>query len=138
MTIGDRIKQRRLELGYSVEDLAKKLGKNRATVYRYESGDIKDLPTQILEPLAEALSTTPAELMGWTVGRDKAYSIKAEFDGPAIMDDIAKKLELLNDPDINDFIAIKIHSNPARFKGYMDFLRTQYGLDNPKDDKKGE
>lgn len=33
MTTGDRIKQRRLELGLSVDEIATKLGKNRATVY---------------------------------------------------------------------------------------------------------
>lgn len=67
MTIGDRIKFRRKELGLSVDDVAKKLGKNRATVYRYESDDIENLPITILEPLAKVLQTTPAELMGWTL-----------------------------------------------------------------------
>lgn len=65
MTIGERIKNRRTELGYSVDELAQKLGKNRATVYRYEKGDIVDMPTQVLELIAKALDTTPAELMGW-------------------------------------------------------------------------
>ena len=37
MTIADRIRNRRLELGLSVDDLAELLNKNRATVYRYES-----------------------------------------------------------------------------------------------------
>ena len=40
MTIGERIKKRRTELGLSVDDIAEKLGKGRATVYRYENGDI--------------------------------------------------------------------------------------------------
>lgn len=65
MNIGERIKNRRIELGLSVDELAKRIGKNRATVYRYESNDIENLPTNILEPLAKALSTTPAYLMGW-------------------------------------------------------------------------
>ncbi len=65
MTIGERIKQRRRELGLSVDELAEKLKKNRATIYRYESNDIENLPTTVLEPLANALNTTPAELMGW-------------------------------------------------------------------------
>lgn len=66
MTIGERIKNRRIELGYSVEQLAEKLGKNRATIYRYENGSIEDLPTQVLEDVAKALKISPAELMGWT------------------------------------------------------------------------
>lgn len=65
MTIGSRIKARRQELGISVEDLANKLGKNRATVYRYESDEIENMPLEVLEPLAKALNVTPAYLMGW-------------------------------------------------------------------------
>lgn len=72
MTIGERIKNRRIELGLSVEEVAKKLGKNRATVYRYEKDDIKDLPITLLEPLAKVLETTPADLMGW--GTSKAVA----------------------------------------------------------------
>ncbi|MEZ3435685.1 MAG: helix-turn-helix domain-containing protein [Lachnospiraceae bacterium] len=65
MKIGARIKQRRLEIGMSVEELASALGKNRATVYRYENGDIENMPTPILEPIAQILNTTPAYLMGY-------------------------------------------------------------------------
>ena len=65
MTIGSRIKERRKSLGLSVDDIAARLGKNRATVYRYESDDIENLPSTVLEPLAKVLKTTPAPLMGW-------------------------------------------------------------------------
>lgn len=65
MSIGQRIKQRRKELKLSAEQLAEKIGKNRATVFRYENGDIESLPVDILEPIAEALETTPQYLMGW-------------------------------------------------------------------------
>lgn len=70
MTIGDRIKERRKKLDMTSDELAAKLGKSRATIYRYENGDIKNLSTTILEPLAEALYTTPAYLMGWTEDPD--------------------------------------------------------------------
>ena len=66
MTIGERIKQRRMELGLSVDEVAEKLGKNRATIYRYESNEIENLPVGTLEPLAKILETTPAQLMGWS------------------------------------------------------------------------
>ena len=65
MTIGERIKRRRLELGLSADDLAAKIGKNRATIYRYENSDIEKLPTTILEELSKVLLVTPAYLMGW-------------------------------------------------------------------------
>ena len=50
----------------SVDELAKRLGKNRATIYRYESDDIENLPISIISPLAIVLETTPAYIMGWT------------------------------------------------------------------------
>lgn len=65
VTIGERIKERRKQLGLTVDELALRLGKNRATIYRYESNDIEKLPTTVLEPLAKALDTTPSHLMGW-------------------------------------------------------------------------
>lgn len=71
MTIGQRIKNRRLELNMSVDEVANKLGKNRATIYRYEKDDIKDLPITVLEPLARVLETTPADLTGWGIGVGK-------------------------------------------------------------------
>lgn len=65
MSVGKRIKNRRKDLNMSVDELATKLNKNRATIYRYEKGDIENLPIDILESLAEALNTTPQYLMGW-------------------------------------------------------------------------
>lgn len=65
MTVGQRIKQRRKELGVSADKLAKSLGKDRSTIFRYEKGDIEKLPIDILEPIAKALNTTPEYLMGW-------------------------------------------------------------------------
>lgn len=65
MQIGQRISARRKELKMSADELAKKLGKDRSTIYRYEKGDIENLPLDILEPIAKALETTPQYLMGW-------------------------------------------------------------------------
>lgn len=63
--IGKRIKDRRIELGMSAEDLAPLVGLSPATIYRYENGDIKKVNTTKLQPFARALQTTEAYLMGW-------------------------------------------------------------------------
>ncbi len=65
MEPNERIRDRRKELGLSAEDLAKKINVSPATMYRYENGDIKKLPIAILNPIAKALYTTPAYIMGW-------------------------------------------------------------------------
>ncbi len=88
MTIGERIKERRKKLGISVDDLANKIGKNRATIYRYESKEIENLPTTVLEPLAKALATTPAALMGW----DESGSPAAPQDASAPLSSDRRKI----------------------------------------------
>lgn len=65
MTVGKRIKIRRKELGMSADELAIKIGKDRSTVFRYERGDIENLPLDVLQPIANALLITPQALMGW-------------------------------------------------------------------------
>lgn len=65
MNIGQRIKERRKEIGMSAEELGRRVGKDRATIYRYEKGEIENLPLDVLEPIAEALRTTPQYLLGW-------------------------------------------------------------------------
>ena len=64
--VGKRIHDRRVQLGISADALAEKLGKNRATIYRYEGDEIENMPIQIIMPLAETLHVSPAYLMGWT------------------------------------------------------------------------
>lgn len=104
MTIGNRIKDLRSRLGISIDELADKLGKNRTTVYRYENGDIENLPLGILDPLADALGTTPSYLMGWDSVEESAKKISdktyirhverwhREFGSRAFTDDEHEKL----------------------------------------------
>ena len=47
MNIGMRIKERRKEMKMSADELGAKLGKDRSTIYRYEKGDIENLPLDI-------------------------------------------------------------------------------------------
>ena len=65
MSIGAKMRERRKFLKISADELGKKLGKDRSTIYRYENGDIESLPMEILGTIATALETTPAYLMGW-------------------------------------------------------------------------
>lgn len=65
MTTGERMKQRRKEIGFSAEKVAERLGVSPATIYRYEKGDIEKVPVDSLSELAKILQTTPAYLMGW-------------------------------------------------------------------------
>ena len=96
MRIGERIKQRRLELGYTADALAKLLNKNRATIYRYENGDIENMPIDVLEPLAKALNTTPAYLMGWQEPHQQNKSIISnQTEGYYVDPETAEYAEML-------------------------------------------
>jgi transcriptional regulator with XRE-family HTH domain len=61
----------------SADELGKRLGKDRSTIYRYEKGDIENLPLDILEPIAQALETTPQYLMGWNEVQKKNDDLAA-------------------------------------------------------------
>lgn len=71
----ERIRARREELGLSLDDLAAILGKNRTTIYRYETGFIEQLPIGVIPPLAKALNVSPSWLMGWTDDMHVNYDI---------------------------------------------------------------
>lgn len=96
MHIGMRIRYKRKELNLSAEDLGKMLGKNRATIYRYESNEIENLPLSIIEPLAIALKTTPSYLMGWDNNQKDFFDIDkdiaAHLDGEVYSDDDKKSI----------------------------------------------
>ena len=66
MTIGDRIRQRRKELGLTQEELANKMGySSRTAISNVEKGG-EDLTSTRIEKYAKALECTPSYLMGWT------------------------------------------------------------------------
>lgn len=66
MKIGERIKNRREELGISQTQLAQTIDSTKQNLYKYEKGIITNIPSDKVEAIAKALHTTPAYLMGWT------------------------------------------------------------------------
>ena len=66
MSVGERIKARRKQIGMSAETLAERIGKSPATVYRYEKGDIDKIDSRIIPRIARALGVEPGDLMGWS------------------------------------------------------------------------
>lgn len=65
MTVGERIKKKRLEMNLTLEDLSKKASVSRQTIFRYENGEIKNIPSDKIELIAQGLGTSPSVLMGW-------------------------------------------------------------------------
>ena len=100
MTVNERIKERRLQLGLTLEEVAQKIGVKRPTVFRYESGVI-NIKLSTIKKLAEALQTTPEDLMGWQEDKTpkKAEPPKEEFDPKVMM--LARGMSKLSDEKKN-------------------------------------
>ena len=65
MTMGDRIKNRRIELGMTQQELAVKMGfKTRSHISLLEQGD-RNIPISKIKNLANALEVSPEYIMGW-------------------------------------------------------------------------
>lgn len=64
MTVGDRIKEKRIALNMSQDELAQKVGyKSRSSIQKIESA--RSLPLSKVVRMANALDCAPAYLMGW-------------------------------------------------------------------------
>lgn len=64
-SVGEKIKIRRLELGWSLRELAKRMEyANQSTIARIEKGEI-DIPQSKVVKFAEVMNTTVAYLMDW-------------------------------------------------------------------------
>lgn len=80
MTVGDRIKQRRIALKMSQEELARHLGyKSRSSINKIELNQYQ-LQPDMIKPIADALETTPAYIMGWNEDESGSPPCSGDFD----------------------------------------------------------
>ena len=78
MIVGEKIKERRKELGLSTRELADRMGyANHSTIVRIESGK-HDINQSRISEFARVLGTTPAHLMGWDVSAEEAGATAAK------------------------------------------------------------
>ena len=86
MTIGERIKDRRIALNLTQDELAQKVGyKSRSSIQKIESA--RDLPLNKIEAMATALDCTPGYLMGWSDDLEQFATFK-----PVVSPDKAKHI----------------------------------------------
>lgn len=148
MTTGQRMKIRRKEIGLSAERLAELLGVSPATIYRYENGDIEKVPGDRLGPIAEALRTSPAFLMGWDDATDASLPLNIipmpEMRKIPLIGSIACGAPVLAEEHIEDYLNIprQIHAdfaltckgdsmiNARIFDGDVVYIRQQDTVEN--------
>lgn len=73
----ERIKEKRIELGITLSQVAARLGVTEATAQRYESGSIKSIPCDKICVYADFLNISPSYIMGWEDSFSAEHSILA-------------------------------------------------------------
>ncbi len=86
---GKRIKARRKELKISAAVLAERLGLSKATIHRYENGDIKNIKMPVLESLSEVLMVNPS----WLIGKTDIKDARDDFDVCVAIENLLKRLK---------------------------------------------
>lgn len=80
MDIGERIKEIRKKRGFTLDEVAEKVGISVSTLSRYESAQITKIPIAVIDKLCSALGTTTQELMGNADADEVIAELPASFD----------------------------------------------------------
>lgn len=104
MTIGERIKEYRINFQLTQEELAKKIGSTKQTIYKYENNIITSIPLEKVALIAKAFGIAPMELMGWDMTSLKK-SEKSEEGFYSILSDIFTSVTKINtEGDISEYL----------------------------------
>ena len=106
MTIGERIKARRLEMELSQRELAARLGYNdHTTLTRIEAGKVDLTQSRVLK-FAEVLGVTPGYLMGWEEEPDDLGALAATVLKDPVLLSIVKHCLTLDEADLGTVSAV--------------------------------
>ena len=101
----ERIKERRLTLEMSYQDLSDATQISKSTLQRYETGYIKKVPINQIEILAKALHTTPSYLMGWDAPASPSLSLTQQEETHIKK---YRQLDADGKEEIDDIIDVKL------------------------------
>lgn len=140
MALNDRLKAARTAKGFTLDEVAAKVGVSRQTIQRYESGVISNIPSDNIEKLAAALDTTPAALMGWA-GPPPKVTTTMTFDGDSPMHDLTQAY-LRHPKAVQDEILVRLDRLDVTFSknvskllmdsGDVNGFMQKTGLDFPR------
>lgn len=122
MKRNERIRERRKALHMTADELGEKIGRDRATVYRYESGRFQKMDIEILKKIASALGTSAAYLNGETDDPEPSVWERPLRDEALVLTDeeeiMIRKLRELPDRD-RDYILRVLDSVYSAFMHYV-------------------
>ena len=131
-SIGERIRGKRQNLGYTLEKLANEIGVTPSTILKYENGSI-NIPSDKIEKISLVLNTTPAYLMGWEDNKDKMIN---EFFNTEMIDspELIEEISQLPFLDLWNKESSMLSTNMESFlKNDLNRLRNLVDLKNLKD-----
>ena len=82
IVMGQRIKERREALGWSVEELADKIGVARQTVYKWEKGSVKNIDRDYIGKMAKLFHVEPDWLMHMEDAKEVSITYSASGREP--------------------------------------------------------
>lgn len=119
MSIGQRIKSRREELGMSQEDLAHRIGyKSKSSINKIEL-DIQQLRQSKIKQIADALETTTDYIMGWSEKKN---------DEPKEKHDVTDLIKNQYGSDVYELVQLYLKLNEAGKKKIMEELHDTAAL----------
>lgn len=116
MTIGQLIKQSRLNRGLTQEELGELVGVKKSAVAKWENGRVSEIGRSNLQGLAKALGLDPADLIGED-GVEVRKRIKKDPKAAA-----AKAAELLSDQDFIDLYTLYKSLSQEKKNQIRDFI----------------
>ena len=122
MAVKDIIKNRRIELGLTMKEVADMVGVSEGTISRWESGHIANMKRDKIVALAKVLQISPSTIMEWNNSSDvqkNAHHTEYYIDA-----ETRKRAQELHDhPELSVMLdAIKTLS-PQDAKLVMDMVR---------------
>ncbi|AYV93561.1 helix-turn-helix domain-containing protein [Fusobacterium necrophorum subsp. funduliforme] len=78
MDTGKKLKEKRLQLGLTLEEVGKIVGVAKSTVRKWETGDIENMKKDKIVLLAKALHVSPAFIMGLEDEYNNNFHISSE------------------------------------------------------------
>ena len=97
MGMAERIKERRLAMGYTQEELAAKLGLQKSAIAKYENGRVENIKRSVISKMAKVLECSPSYILDFTDAVDDEYVEKDDYNTlKIIFDKFGYKLQPFN------------------------------------------
>lgn len=131
MTKGSRIRKAREKANLSQTDLARLIGVSKQTLYKYEHDIVTNIPSNIIELIADHTNCTPAYIMGWD--EIESFATPEDFEKAWKDRGGGRHPVELTDEEYGFIVDVRALHDPTfyqRMKMYMDLFSKKGDNDN--------